>query len=127
MGTLILRYTLLGLGWLSLGLGLIGLLLPVMPTVPFLILSAYCFSKSSRRLHEWLRRHPRFGPLIRDWEDHRVIRPRAKVVSSAMISFSMIYPWIFEGVPLGVRIGVTVALLIVVVFIWSCPSHKRTQ
>lgn len=90
-----LRPLLLGLGWLSFALGVIGAFLPVLPTTPFLILSAYLFSKSSAKLHSWLLDLPTFGPMIRDWETKRVIRPKAKfyalIVLAVVMSSSILF------------------------------------
>jgi uncharacterized membrane protein YbaN (DUF454 family) len=60
-------------------LGIIGVFLPIMPTVPFMLLSVYCFARSSPRLHNYLRKHPWFGPGIRDWEQNRCIPYYAKL------------------------------------------------
>ena len=65
----------LTLGYVSLGLGVIGLLLPVLPTTPFILLAAFAFSKSSEKLHGWLLNHRLYGPLITNWQRHGVIRP----------------------------------------------------
>ncbi|MCB9091754.1 MAG: YbaN family protein [Halobacteriovoraceae bacterium] len=80
---------LLILGWLMLLLGFIGAILPVMPTTPFAILAAYFFSKSSPRLHQKIRNFPGIGHLVVDWEDHRVIRPKAKILCILTIAFIM--------------------------------------
>ena len=72
-------------GWVSVVLGVIGALLPVVPTTPFLILAAYCFSKSSPRIHSWLTGLPYFGSAIIDWEANKVIRPRAKALAIGII------------------------------------------
>lgn len=81
-----------GLGFLSVGLALVGLFLPIMPTVPFLILAAACFSQGSKKWHAWLLRQPHFGPALRDWELNRAIRPRVKIIACSMIlvSFSFV-------------------------------------
>lgn len=79
--------------WFSLGLtsvacGIAGIILPLVPTTPFLLLAAFAFARSSPRLHAWLVSHPRLGPPIKDWQRHRAIRRRAKVVAvAAMVAF----------------------------------------
>ena len=69
------------LGITSLALGIVGVVLPLLPTTPFVLLSAYCFARSSPRLHDWLIGHRIFGPLIHNWERHKAISPRAKVMA----------------------------------------------
>jgi uncharacterized membrane protein YbaN (DUF454 family) len=69
------------IGLISLALGIAGVVLPLLPTTPFVLLSAYCFARSSPRLHDWLLGHKIFGPLIHNWEQHRAISPRAKVLA----------------------------------------------
>lgn len=66
------------LGCLMLVLGIIGALLPIMPTTIFLILAAWCFGRSSPRLEAWMLDHPRFGPVLRDWREHGAMPRRAK-------------------------------------------------
>ncbi|MDP3197121.1 YbaN family protein [Tabrizicola sp.] len=68
----------LAAGGLCLGMGLLGVVLPVLPTTPFLLLAAGCFARSSPRLHGWLLGHPVFGPPIRNWEENGAISRRAK-------------------------------------------------
>ncbi|HRD85926.1 MAG TPA: YbaN family protein, partial [Rubrivivax sp.] len=65
-------------GWASLGLGALGAFLPLLPTVPFVILAAFCFARGSARVERWLLDHPRFGPMVRDWRERRAIPRRAK-------------------------------------------------
>src|SRR4051812_7637760 len=72
------RWLLLGLAWVCILLGIVGIILPVMPTVPFLLVAAWAASRSSPRLHHWLHNHPRFGVLLRNWEEAQVVPRSAK-------------------------------------------------
>ncbi|MGF1502999.1 MAG: YbaN family protein [Paracoccaceae bacterium] len=65
-------------GWSAFGLGVIGAALPLLPTVPFMLLAAFCFARGSDRFHDWLVGHPRFGPAIRDWRERGAISPTGK-------------------------------------------------
>ena len=69
------------IGILAIVLALAGSVLPIVPTVPFLIVAAFAFNRSSPRFHNMLMTHPVFGPQIRDWQEHRAIDPRVKVAN----------------------------------------------
>lgn len=73
------RYALLGIGWLSVALGIIGIFVPLLPTTPFLLLAAACFARSSRRFYDWLVMHPRLGPWFRDYLEGNGIPLKGKV------------------------------------------------
>ena len=75
-------------GFVSLGLGAIGAFLPLLPTVPFVILAAFCFARSSPRLEAKLLDHPHFGHHIRDWRDQRAISRKGKVAALGAFAFS---------------------------------------
>ena len=81
-----------GLLWLAGAVGLvlavIGTILPVMPTVPFLLITFTCWAKASPRFHAWLYRHPRFGKMMRDWQEKRAIPRRGKYMAWGMMSLS---------------------------------------
>jgi len=85
-------------GSLSLLLGLIGVVLPGLPTTPFVLLAAACYAKASPRLHAWLLNHRLTGPMLRDWEAHRSLTRRTKTVAVVsmllMVSLSI---WSFRG------------------------------
>jgi uncharacterized membrane protein YbaN (DUF454 family) len=80
------RYGWLALGFFFIALGVVGALLPLMPTTIFLILAAGCFARSSPRLEAWLLHHPRFGPTLRAWRRDRAIPRRAKLMACTGIT-----------------------------------------
>lgn len=79
------RMLLMAAGSVCLGLGAVGALLPVLPTTPFVLLAAACFARSSRSFHRALRESRLFGPILRDWEDHRSIPRAAKLRAITLI------------------------------------------
>lgn len=85
-----LRWLLIGIGWCSVALGIVGIFLPVLPTTPFLLLAAACFVRSSRRFYLWLVTHPRLGPWIRDYLDGEGIPLKGKVYAIALMWASIL-------------------------------------
>ncbi len=117
------RWILLACGWFNLGLGFIGLFLPLIPTTPFLLVAVVCFSRSSEKFHNWLIYHPRFGPPMRAWLDHRVISLRAKSAATFLVSCSVGLMWTQNMIPLWLRSGVTAVVVAIMVFVWLQPSR----
>ena len=72
----------------SLGLGLVGIVVPGLPTVPFVLLAAYAAARGSSRLHRWLLAHRQFGPVIRDWQAQGAVSRRAKWLATTMMAGS---------------------------------------
>lgn len=68
-----MRFVWQGIGWASVILGALGILVPLLPTTPFLLLAAWCFARSSQRFHDWLVHHPRLGPPITAWRSEGAI------------------------------------------------------
>ncbi len=89
------RWALLAFGWLNVALGMIGVVVPGLPTTVFLIIAVWAFSKSSERFQRWLWNHPRFGLPLRIWHQHRVIPLKAKVMAAAMMTASFLYVTFF--------------------------------
>lgn len=109
---------LLGFGLLSTGLGILGIFLPVLPTVPLLLLAAACFARSSEKFYRWLLDHPRLGPLVGDYLDGEGIPLRAKISAITLIwlsvSISAMFlvplPWV-RVLLFFIALGVTFYLL----------------
>ena len=112
------------LGWLSFVLGVIGAFLPIIPTTPFLILAAFLFSKSSPRFHKWILNLPMAGAAIQDWQEHRVIRPRAKILCGSMILLSLFLIWNHSRILLVIKILVTVILGTVGSFVVTRKNNR---
>lgn len=80
-GERLLRAIYLSIGLIFTAVAFVGIFLPVLPTVPFLILAAAFFARSSERLEDWLLTHPSFGPMLRDWRERGAIPRRGKVMA----------------------------------------------
>ena len=74
------------LGFLFLGIALVGVFLPLLPTTPFVLVAAACFAKSSERRHRWLLANGTFGPMVRDWEEKRCVSCRVKAIAIASMA-----------------------------------------
>jgi len=109
------------LGLLCVALALVGVVLPLLPTVPFLLLAAFFFARSSERLHNWLLSHPTLGPPIEDWQARGAINPKAKRI--ATLSIVAVF-----GISLAVGLKSPILLIqamvlgCVLIFIWSRPN-----
>lgn len=108
-------------GGIALLLAIAGIFVPLVPQVPFALLAAVLFSKGSRRMHEWVRTNKYLGQPVRNWEDHRVVRTRLKIISSIMMvggaaighwQLEQEWAWILDAVFLGC-----------IVFLVTRPSH----
>ncbi|WP_270049368.1 YbaN family protein [Ignatzschineria rhizosphaerae] len=74
------------LGGISLFLGILGVFLPLLPTTPFILLTAFCWARSSERFHTWLLENKHFGPMVHNWETNRVIPIKMKWLSTIMMN-----------------------------------------
>jgi len=77
-------------GSVSLGLGVVGVFIPILPTTPFLLLSAYLFAKSSKKAHEWLRKQPFFGKMIIEYQEKGGMRKKVKVIHIVVLWISIL-------------------------------------
>jgi uncharacterized membrane protein YbaN (DUF454 family) len=89
----------LAAGLASVGLGAIGAVLPIMPTVPFLLLAAFCFARSNPAWEQKLLDHPRYGSSLREWRERRAIGRKAKMAAILAMSAGAIFTWATLGAP----------------------------
>ncbi|QDF66745.1 DUF454 domain-containing protein [Shewanella sp. SNU WT4] len=119
------RGLLLFIGLLSLVLGFAGVFLPVLPTVPFILLSAYCFARSNQRLHDWLHRHPWFADGLQNWEQHKAMRPNLKRKAIMMSALSFMISIYFVPL-LWVKVLLICCFCSLMLFIWRIPTLSES-
>lgn len=117
------KYFLLTLGCLFVGLGIIGAFLPVVPTTPFLLVAAACFSRSSPRFHQWLLDRKHIGPALRAWEERRVIRRKAKISATIGLFGGISIPIFFLSIHWGVKVIMVITAIAVSAYIWAQKSE----
>lgn len=115
------------LGVISLILGAIGAILPIMPTTPFALLAAYFFSKSSPRVHQWILNLPVVGKDVHEWEQHKVIRPKAKVMSMVALWPMIISTVIFVDTFKWAKISMVVVAILISIFIFTRKSAPEVN
>jgi hypothetical protein len=102
-------------------LGLAGVFVPVLPTTPFLLVAAWSGGKGWPQLERWLVEHPRHGPAIRRWRDHRAVPRRAKWLAVTTMAASTAI-LLASPAPLAVKVGVPLFLAVVATWLWRRPE-----
>ena len=111
----------LTLAWCCLGLAVLGVVLPGLPTTPFVLLAAYAAARGSARMHAWLLAHRGFGPMIRDWQREGAVSPAAKRTATllmllcAALLLWLTPRWWMAALPCAVMLGVAL-------WLWSRPN-----
>ncbi|EPV2499424.1 DUF454 family protein [Enterobacter cloacae] len=120
------RTILIIIGWLAVVLGTLGVVLPLLPTTPFILLAAWCFARSSPRFHHWLLYRSWFGGYLRHWQKHRAMplgaKPRAIAVILITFAISL---WLVKM--MWVRILLLVILTCLLIFMWRIPVVDEKQ
>lgn len=116
------RIVYLALGWFMVALGVIGAILPIMPTVPFLIVAAAAFARSSPELEARLMNHPRFGKSLRHWREQGAISTPAKLLAVAAMVCSFVSVMIFGAAFVWLQVAIGLTLLACSVFVVTRPS-----
>ena len=115
------RIILLALGWICVSLGFIGIFVPGLPTTIFLIIALWAFTKSSKKLRFWLLNHKRFGPILRNWQEHKVVPLRAKILMVILqILVVIMVQYTFNN--LFATVALMVVLILVAGYVISLPS-----
>jgi len=114
------------LAWSSLaygciGLGTAGLVVPLLPTTPFLLVAAWAAPKGSPRLARWLHEHPRLGPTLHAWREQRAVPRRAKRLALLLLLISWLVLWLGGAVPLVLALTATL-FICVATFLLTRPD-----
>lgn len=120
------RPVLLGTGWLCVALGIVGIILPLFPTTPFLLVAVWAFSRSSPEMAEKIRSHRHAGKYVRDWEDQGVIPTGAKVITVVMMTAMFGYLHFGADAPAWMEIGTALIMAGVAAFVLSRPGRRST-
>ena len=118
-----MRVVYFSLGWVFFALGVIGVLLPVMPTTPFMLLALWGFARSSDKFHNWLYTHRLIGPPLQQWNKHRVIPLIAKIMSVSFMSISFVIMMLFSPMMMWVKLIIAVIMIYGAWFILTKPSN----
>lgn len=118
----LIRIFLMIFGAISLFLGILGIFLPLLPTTPFVLLTAICWAKGSDRFHSWLINHKYFGEMVADWEAHRIIPLKAKWLSTIMMNgMIFISAFFIVNSPWWAKLLMIIMGITVSIWIWSFP------
>lgn len=108
-------------GALCLALGTVGVVVPLLPTVDFYVMAAWCFSRGSRRWESWLLNHPRIGPLVRDWRVNRAVPLRIKCLATLSMTASCV--WALSALPLKTGWIPAAVCVPVACYLWTRPTR----
>ena len=116
------KIILITLGWCCVGMAFIGVFVPGIPTTIFLIVALWAFARSSKKFHSWLLNHKRFGPILQNWESHKVVPRNAKILMVILqISAVIIFHYSLQNIYLTVLLIIT--LIFVARYVLSLPSE----
>lgn len=123
----VVRGVLVACGVLCVALGAAGLVLPVLPTTPFMLLAAFCFARASPALHRRLVASRVFGPTIVEWQRHRAIPWRTKLTAIGLMSATLAVSIVFFVQPTALRIALALLGVGLAVWLYRIPSRDRPR
>lgn len=121
----ILRLILITIGLVSTGLAVLGIFLPLLPTVPFLLLAAACFARSSERFHSWLLQHHHLGPMIRSYLDGQGIPLRSKIFTILLLWFTISVSALFMTTPFWMKTTLFAIGCAVTIYLLRLPLYTE--
>ena len=124
---IILRSVLITIGLVSTGLAVLGIFLPLLPTVPLLLLAAACFARSSERFHSWLLQHPHLGPMIRGYLEGQGIPLRSKIFTIALLWLTISVSVLLLTTPLWVKITLLAIGSAVTIYLLQLPVYSGSN
>lgn len=108
-------------GLTAVALGVVGIVVPLLPTTPFLLLAAFCFDRGSPKLHAWLVNHAHLGPIIENWNTHGAVPTSAKIFAVVFMS-AVLLAGVYFTLPLWVLGLQAVIFLAVAIFLLTRPA-----
>jgi len=123
-GSPVVRAVFFVAGVAALALGVAGVFLPLLPTTPLVLLAAACFARSYRPFHEWLVAHRLFGPLLREWHEHRSIPYRTKLFAIGMMAVTLGASIVFFVEPPWLKAALAVFGVALGAWMYRLPSRK---
>jgi uncharacterized membrane protein YbaN (DUF454 family) len=109
-------------GWTCVGLAVIGSILPLVPTTPFLLLASWCFYRGSPRIHAWLHRSKWFGPTLDDWQHYRGIRKSMKYRTVGLVAAVVATSMVLSSLPWWLRYAALALVGVGLYVIWTVPT-----
>src|SRR5687768_14861240 len=110
------------IGWIFVALAALGVFLPLLPTTPFLLLASTCFVRSSPRAQRWLAESRWFGPILRDWHEHRAVRRPVKLLAVAVVLLVLAYSFV-RDLPWALRIAIVAVGGVGLFVLWRLPTR----
>ncbi len=120
---IVLRYVFLACGHVFLAVGVIGVFVPLLPTTPFLLLAAWCYSKGSEAFESWLINHKYLGPPVVAWRLHRVVRPGAKILAGVVMTSSVLWVWLNDQIPMVGKHAMTATIVPVLLYVLTRKNN----
>jgi uncharacterized protein len=120
-----LRAAYLSAGLVFLAIAAVGVVLPVLPTTPFLLLAAACFARSSQRFYDWLLNHRAFGPVVREWREHRSIPWRTKLMAIGLMSATLAASIFFFVTDAYLQWALAALGVLLATWLYRVPSRDR--